>query len=156
MLLLHIMNIQELEKNEALLKEEARLVLYPIRHDKIFEMYKKQQKCFWTADELDFSKDHKDWEKMTSDELDGYYALNNTLDKELYNISIKYQRKLDEEFPNSDFAKYFSLNEDELQHFGTSFTFNNRYNKILKYLGLMEADLILLVELHLYRSHCIF
>ena len=31
-------------------------------------------------------------EKMTSDELDGYYALNNTLDKELYNISIKYQR----------------------------------------------------------------
>ena len=76
---------------------------------------------------------------MTSDELDGYYALNNTLDKELYNISIKYQRKLDEEFPNSDFAKYFSLNEDELQHFGTSFTFNNRYNKILKYLGLAQG-----------------
>ena len=42
-------------------------------------------------------------EKMTSDELDGYYALNNTLDKELYNISIKY-RKLDEEFPNSRFC----------------------------------------------------
>jgi len=62
------MNIQELEKNEALLKEESRLVLYPIRHDKIFEMYKIQQKCFWTADELDFSKDHKDWEKLTFDE----------------------------------------------------------------------------------------
>jgi len=62
------MNIQDLEKNEALLKEDSRLVLYPIRHTKIFEMYKKQQKCFWTADEIDFSKDHKDWEKLTSDE----------------------------------------------------------------------------------------
>ncbi len=62
------MNIQEIEKNEALLKEDSRLVLYPIRHTKIFEMYKKQQKCFWTADEIDFSKDHKDWEKLTSDE----------------------------------------------------------------------------------------
>ena len=67
-ILYNIMNIQELEKNEALLKEESRLVLYPIRHDKIFEMYKIQQKCFWTADELDFSKDHKDWEKLTFDE----------------------------------------------------------------------------------------
>ncbi len=34
------MNIQEIEKNEALLKEDSRLVLYPIRHTKIFEMYK--------------------------------------------------------------------------------------------------------------------
>lgn len=62
------MNILNLEQNEALLKEDQRLVLYPIRHDKIWEMYKKQQKCFWTADEIDFSKDHKDWETLNADE----------------------------------------------------------------------------------------
>ena len=62
------MNISNLEQNEALLKEDQRLVLYPIRHDKIWEMYKKQQKCFWTADEIDFSKDHKDWETLNADE----------------------------------------------------------------------------------------
>ena len=31
-------------------------------------MYKKQQKCFWTAEEIDFSKDSKDWNTLTSDE----------------------------------------------------------------------------------------
>lgn len=94
------MNIQELGKNEALLTEEARLVLYPIRHDKIFEMYKKQQKCFWTADELDFSKDHKDWEKLTSDERHfikyvlGFFAASdgivniNLLDRFLKDVKI--------------------------------------------------------------------
>ena len=94
------MNIQDLEKNEALLKEESRLVLYPIRHDKIFEMYKKQQKCFWTADELDFSKDHKDWEKLTSDERHfikyvlGFFAASdgivniNLLDRFLKDVKI--------------------------------------------------------------------
>ena len=94
------MNIQELGKNEALLTEESRLVLYPIRHDKIFEMYKKQQKCFWTADELDFSKDHKDWEKLTSDERHfikyvlGFFAASdgivniNLLDRFLKDVKI--------------------------------------------------------------------
>jgi len=94
------MNIQDLEKNEALLKEEARLVLYPIKHDKIFEMYKKQQKCFWTADELDFSKDHRDWEKLTSDEKHfikyvlGFFAASdgivniNLLDRFLKDVKI--------------------------------------------------------------------
>ena len=94
------MNIQELGKNEALLTEESRLVLYPIRHDKIFEMYKKQQKCFWTADELDFSKDHKDWEKLTSDEKHfikyvlGFFAASdgivniNLLDRFLKDVKI--------------------------------------------------------------------
>ena len=33
----------------------------------------------------------------------------------------------------------FHLTKMSLQHFGTSFTFNNRYNKILKYLGLAQG-----------------
>ena len=62
------MNSVEITSNEPLLNEESRLVLYPIKNTKIFEMYKKQQKCFWTADELDFSRDYKDWEKLNPDE----------------------------------------------------------------------------------------
>jgi ribonucleotide reductase beta subunit family protein with ferritin-like domain len=62
------MNSVEITSNEPLLNEESRLVLYPIKNTKIFEMYKRQQKCFWTADELDFSRDYKDWEKLNSDE----------------------------------------------------------------------------------------
>ena len=62
------MNNTEMTKDEPLLTEESRLVLYPIKNTKIFEMYKKQQKCFWTADEIDFSKDHKDWETLNADE----------------------------------------------------------------------------------------
>ncbi len=50
------------------LNEECRLVVYPIKHEKIWEMYKKQQKCFWTADEIDFSKDYSDWEKLNDNE----------------------------------------------------------------------------------------
>ena len=50
------------------LNEECRLVVYPIKHEKIWEMYKKQQKCFWTADEIDFSKDYSDWEKLNENE----------------------------------------------------------------------------------------
>ena len=62
------MNIQELGKNEALLTEEARLVLYPIRHDKIFEMYKKQQAAFWTVEEVDMSKDYDHFKKFKPEE----------------------------------------------------------------------------------------
>ena len=94
------MNILNLEQNEALLKEDQRLVLYPIRHDKIWEMYKKQQKCFWTADEIDFSKDHKDWETLNTDERHfikyvlGFFAASagivniNLLDRFLKDIKI--------------------------------------------------------------------
>tara|TARA_B110000971_G_scaffold210610_1_gene237982 strand:- start:28 stop:195 length:168 start_codon:yes stop_codon:yes gene_type:complete len=39
---------------EILLTEDQRLVVYPIKHQKIWNMYKIQQKCFWTADEIDF------------------------------------------------------------------------------------------------------
>ena len=55
--------------NEYLLNEEQkRLVLHPIKNQVLFDLYKKQQKCFWTAEEIDFSKDIKDWEKLKTEE----------------------------------------------------------------------------------------
>ena len=33
--------------------EEKRYVLFPIRYKQIWDMQKKQQACFWQAEELD-------------------------------------------------------------------------------------------------------
>ncbi|TAF31995.1 MAG: ribonucleoside-diphosphate reductase [Cytophagales bacterium] len=54
---------------EPLLKEnKGRFVLYPIKHDDIFQMYKKAEASFWTAEEIDLSQDLRDWENLTADE----------------------------------------------------------------------------------------
>jgi len=49
-------------------KKESRFVIFPIKETEIWEAYKTQQKCFWTAEEIDFSKDHKDWVKLKEPE----------------------------------------------------------------------------------------
>ena len=48
--------------------ENNRLTTYPIMNHKIWESYKKQQAAFWTAEEIDFSKDTSDFNKLTPDE----------------------------------------------------------------------------------------
>lgn len=48
--------------------EPNRYVVYPIRHHDVWEAYKVQMGHFWTAEELDFSQDIKDWETLTTDE----------------------------------------------------------------------------------------
>ncbi len=54
---------------EPLLKENKnRFVLLPIHYPDIWQMYKKAEASFWTAEEIDLSQDLKDWENMTKDE----------------------------------------------------------------------------------------
>jgi ribonucleoside-diphosphate reductase beta chain len=55
---------------EPILKENKdRFVLFPIQHQDIWEMYKKAEASFWTAEEIDLSPDLQDWEnKLTKDE----------------------------------------------------------------------------------------
>lgn len=36
--------------------------MFPIKYDKIWEMYKKHMACFWTVDEIDLNSDLKDWD----------------------------------------------------------------------------------------------
>lgn len=57
-------------KNEELLKKHSdRYVLFPIKYEKIWSAYKTQMACFWTAEEIDLSKDLNDWEhNMTANE----------------------------------------------------------------------------------------
>merc|ERR1719478_533796 len=42
--------------------------MFPIQHPEFWEMYKKHEASFWTAEEIDLSQDNKDWEKLASAE----------------------------------------------------------------------------------------
>ena len=51
-----------------LIEDDNRFVMFPIQHDDIWNMYKKQVDCFWRAEEVDLSKDLTDWEKLNDNE----------------------------------------------------------------------------------------
>lgn len=56
-------------ENEVLLKENKdRFVILPINYPRIWEMYKKHEASFWTAEEIDLSDDLKHWENLNSGE----------------------------------------------------------------------------------------
>jgi len=65
-----------MSKEILLSDEEKRYVIFPIRHDKYWEMYKQAEANFWTTEELDLSKDMNDYNKLSSDEQ---YFINNIL-----------------------------------------------------------------------------
>jgi ribonucleotide reductase beta subunit family protein with ferritin-like domain len=47
---------------------DDRFVLFPIKHHEIWNMYKKHEASFWTAEEIDLSQDLTHWERLTDDE----------------------------------------------------------------------------------------
>ncbi|GFF26710.1 ribonucleoside-diphosphate reductase small chain [Aspergillus udagawae] len=62
-------SIKELEANEPLLQENPhRFVLFPIKYHEIWQMYKKAEASFWTAEEIDLSKDLHDWNNRLNDD----------------------------------------------------------------------------------------
>jgi len=66
---LEVTQKQELNAEEPLLKEnKKRFVLFPIKYHEVWEMYKKAEASFWTAEEVDLSKDLADWESLNDDE----------------------------------------------------------------------------------------
>jgi ribonucleoside-diphosphate reductase subunit M2 len=42
--------------------------MFPIQHEDIWQMYKKQVDCFWRAEEIDLTKDVDDWQKLNDQE----------------------------------------------------------------------------------------
>jgi len=61
--------LRELEKHDPLLKENPRRwVLFPIQYPAVYEMYKKHEASFWTAEEIDLAQDSKDWETLSEKE----------------------------------------------------------------------------------------
>lgn len=53
---------------ELLTEVSNRFVLFPIRYNSIWSMYKKAESAFWTAEEIDLSKDIDDWNKLSDNE----------------------------------------------------------------------------------------
>lgn len=54
--------------NEPLLAENKdRFVLFPIKQRDIWEMYKKAEASFWTAEEIDLASDQTDWANKLND-----------------------------------------------------------------------------------------
>ncbi|GAA5930383.1 hypothetical protein JCM10213_001077 [Rhodosporidiobolus nylandii] len=57
------------DTDEAILRETGRrFVLFPIQYHEIWQAYKKAEASFWTAEEMDISKDLFDWERLNAGE----------------------------------------------------------------------------------------
>jgi ribonucleoside-diphosphate reductase beta chain len=54
---------------EPILQENKdRFVIFPIKHHDIWDWYKKQEACFWTAEEIDLHQDITDWNSKLNDD----------------------------------------------------------------------------------------
>ena len=60
---------------EPILQENKdRFVIFPIKHDDIWDYYKKSQSAIWTAEEIDLEQDLTHWENLNDNER--YYIKN--------------------------------------------------------------------------------
>ena len=57
-----------MDKEPILNPVANRFVLFPIKHNALWSLYKKQVACFWTAEEIQLSKDRADWELLNANE----------------------------------------------------------------------------------------
>ena len=82
------------ENEELLTATKDRFVLFPIKHHDIWKMCKKQLDCFWRSEEIDFSKDIKDWINLSENEqkfislILGFFAASDGI--VLENLALKF------------------------------------------------------------------
>ncbi len=60
--------IESAVEEPILTENNTRFVLFPIKHNDIWEYYKKAEASFWTAEEIDLSQDLKDWANLNDGE----------------------------------------------------------------------------------------
>ncbi|MGB0402484.1 MAG: ribonucleotide-diphosphate reductase subunit beta [Salibacteraceae bacterium] len=66
--IIDVKTTKDLEAEEPILKNNpGRFVLFPIQHNDIWEMYKKSEASFWTAEEIDLQQDILDWSGKLND-----------------------------------------------------------------------------------------
>ncbi|KAL9995387.1 putative oxidoreductase [Helianthus debilis subsp. tardiflorus] len=58
----------EEEEEPILLEQNQRFCMFPVRYNQLWEMYKKAQASFWTAEEVDLSLDVQQWQNLTESE----------------------------------------------------------------------------------------
>ena len=60
--------LTEISIEPILEEDKSRFVLFPIKHSDIWQMYKKHEASFWTAEEIDLGQDLKDWNNLNDGE----------------------------------------------------------------------------------------
>ncbi len=55
-------------KELLLSEEEKRYNIFPIRYDPIWKKYKEAESNFWTTEEIDLTRDKRDWDSLTKNE----------------------------------------------------------------------------------------
>lgn len=84
---------------------DDRFVIFPIKHHDIWAKYKQHVSVFWTAEEIDLSKDMRDWEKLSNDErhfikhILGFFAGSDGIVME--NLAVRFMR--DVQWPEAKF-----------------------------------------------------
>ena len=110
-------NSMEIPKpvDEPLLTENpSRFVLFPIQHQDVFDMAKKAVAVFWTTEEVDLTKDTKDWEKLDANtkhfikHVLGFFAASDGILME--NLALNFQNEV--QWPE---AKYFYANQNFME-----------------------------------------
>jgi ribonucleoside-diphosphate reductase subunit M2 len=61
-------NGTEIAEEPLLIPDDTRFVVLPVKYQDLYQMYKSAVACFWTAEEVDLSKNLVDWIRITKDE----------------------------------------------------------------------------------------
>eukprot|EP00047_Mylnosiga_fluctuans_P015823 m.49561 g.49561 ORF g.49561 m.49561 type:complete len:370 (-) comp6135_c0_seq2:109-1218(-) len=59
---------EEIQREPLLRANPKRFVILPIQYPEVWAMYKKAMASFWTAEEVDLSRDHHHWETLKDSE----------------------------------------------------------------------------------------
>lgn len=93
---------------------EDRFVIFPIKYPDIWAKYKQHSSVHWTAEEIDLSKDMKDWEKLTENEqhfikhILGFFAGSDGIVME--NLAMRFSREV--QIPE---AKFFYAEQNIIE-----------------------------------------
>ena len=112
---LNSMEVSKPVMDEPLLMENpGRFVLFPIQHQDVFDMAKKAVAVFWTTEEVDLTKDTKDWDKLDQNtkhfikHVLGFFAASDGILME--NLALNFQNEV--QWPE---AKYFYANQNFME-----------------------------------------
>jgi len=100
-----------LNEEPILRKNDNRFVLFPIKHNDIWEWYKKAEANFWTVSEVQLSPDLPHWKKLTDDErhfikyILGFFAASDGIVNE--NIAENFLKEV--QYPEARFFYGFQV-----------------------------------------------
>lgn len=117
--------------------------LYPFAE----ETYKKQEQCYWTADEINYSDDIKDWnEKLTESEKFFVMQVLRLFTQADVDVAAGYCDKFIPLFKNNEIRKALILNTR------MEFIHQEAYARIFKTLGMSASDFNVFMEYEAMRN----